>query len=305
LAANPFATTPKSIQELRSMEKQVELAVKKVQSTVVGVVVGGGQGSGVIISRDGLVMTAGHVTGDAGRECRVILPDGKTLRAKSLGLDKGADSGLLQIVEPGEYPFAELGKSGELKTGTWCIAIGHPGGYQRGRSPVVRLGRLLSGGKSFLTTDCTIVGGDSGGPLFDMSGRVIGIHSRIGQSLTANMHVPVDVYTSAWESLARGDVISPPALGMRMPKTGGPMIGVVGSTDSKGFKVDTVSPGAPAEKAGIKAGDIITKFGGAAVTDLDSLVSQVGKRKPGDEVGVDFVRDGKPQKVILKVAAQP
>ena len=88
-----------------------------------------------------------------------------------------------------------------LNSSAWCIAIGHPGGYKLGRTPVVRVGRILDVGKAMIQTDCTLVGGDSGGPLFDMFGRVIGINSRIGPNINYNIHVPVDTYHDTWDKL--------------------------------------------------------------------------------------------------------
>jgi Trypsin-like peptidase domain len=101
--------------------------------------------------------------------------------------------------------FLDMGKSGELAKGQWVIGIGHPGGFRPNRTPVVRVGRILHTDSFVLRTDCTLVGGDSGGPLFDMQGRVIGIHSRIGGfAITENMHVPVDTFRATWDKLAEG-----------------------------------------------------------------------------------------------------
>src|ERR1043166_8191567 len=105
-----------------------------------------------------------------------------------------------------KYPFLEMGKSADLKVGQWVIAIGHPDGVRANRGPVVRVGRILVASQFVLQTDCTLVGGDSGGPLFDMEGRVIGIHSRIGGAkIIENMHVPIDTYREEWDRLAAGE----------------------------------------------------------------------------------------------------
>src|SRR3954454_13544557 len=101
-----------------------------------------------------------------------------------------------------------MGKSSALKKGQWCIATGHPGGYRPGRTPVVRLGRILEANAEALRTDCTLVGGDSGGPLFDMAGRASAIHSRIGGFITATIHVPVDTYRDTWDRLVKAEVWS-------------------------------------------------------------------------------------------------
>ena len=200
---------PENIQELRDIEKHVQEVLKKVIPAVVGVRVGPGQGSGVIISEDGYVLTAGHVSGKPEQDATIILPDGTQLKAKTLGQNKTIDSGMLKIVDDGKgtkYPFLDMGKSGELKAGHWVVAIGHPGGFRKNRTPVVRVGRVLVANAFLIRTDCTLVGGDSGGPLFDMHGNVVGIHSRIGGfAITENIHVPVDTYRQTFAKLAKGE----------------------------------------------------------------------------------------------------
>jgi hypothetical protein len=196
---------PQGPDDLRAIEKQVQAVVAKVMPAVVGVRIGPGQGSGVIISADGYVLTAGHVSGKPGRELHVVLQDGRSFKAKALGRNGSIDSGLLKITDKGTWPHVEMGKSDDVQRGQWVIAIGHPGGFRKNRPPVVRLGRVLQAGRMFLRTDCSLVGGDSGGPLFDMSGRVIGIHSRIGGTMTTNIDVPIDTYRLTWDRLARGE----------------------------------------------------------------------------------------------------
>ncbi len=201
----PLKTVPENVDDLRAIEKRVQAVVAKVTPAVVGVRVGAAQGSGVIIDKDGTVLTAGHVSGLPGRDAQIILPDGKKLKAKTLGQNKGIDSGMLKITDEGDWPAVEMGKSSDLKPGQWVVAIGHPGGYRSNRTPVVRVGRILTVNKFLIRTDCTLVGGDSGGPLFDMEGRVIGIHSRIGGAITENVHVPVDTYRETYAKLAKGE----------------------------------------------------------------------------------------------------
>jgi hypothetical protein len=189
----------------------VQKVLKKVMPAVVGVRVGPGQGSGVIIREDGTILTAGHVSGKPKKDAVIIMTTAKTHKGTTLGQNKGIDSGMLKIDEEGKYPFLDMGKSAELKKGQWVVAIGHPGGFRPNRTPVVRVGRILYADKNVIRTDCTLVGGDSGGPLFDMQGRVIGIHSRIGGlAISENMHVPVDIYRKEWDKLAAGESFGPP-----------------------------------------------------------------------------------------------
>jgi serine protease Do len=197
---------PENADDLRDIEKHVQKVLEKVMPAVVGVRVGFGQGSGVIVNEDGTILTAGHVSGTPNKNAAVVLRDGKLLKGKTLGQNKGIDSGMIKISAEGKYPFLEMGKSSELKPGQWVIAIGHPGGFRPNRTPVVRVGRILFANAFVIRTDCTLVGGDSGGPLFDMQGRVIGIHSRIGGlAITENLHVPVDTYRQTWDKLAKGE----------------------------------------------------------------------------------------------------
>jgi S1-C subfamily serine protease len=197
---------PETIQDLRDIEDHVKKLVAKVMPAVVGIRIGAGQGSGIIVSEDGLVLTAGHVSGKPGQNATIILPNGRQLKGKSLGQNTGIDSGMVKILDKDKFPFIDMGKASELKKGNWVVAIGHPGGVRSNRTPVVRLGRILYASPLVLQSDCTLVGGDSGGPLFNMQGQIVGIHSRIGGfQISDNMHVPVDTYRQTWERLIAGD----------------------------------------------------------------------------------------------------
>src|SRR5262249_4820106 len=130
-----------------------------------------------------------------------FLENGKEVEGKTLGWHKSADAGLIKITTKGKYPAVDMGDSAKVKDGDWILTVGHPGGYKRGRTPVVRLGRVLGADETFFQTDTPLVGGDSGGPLFDMHGKVIGIHSWISQEIEQNMHVRVNVYRDDWDDL--------------------------------------------------------------------------------------------------------
>jgi serine protease Do len=270
---------PENLDDLKAIQQQVKKVVEKVLPCTVNVRDGGGQGSGVIVSEDGLVLTAGHVSRDAGREVTVTLSDGRKLKAKTLGANKDIDSGMLKITESGKWPFVEMGKSGDLKKGQWVITVGHPGGYKADRSPPVRLGRVLEATDKLIRTDCTIVGGDSGGPLFDMTGHVVGIHSRIGAPLSANIHVPVDTYRETWDRLLAGEV---------WPVV--PYLGFRADRDAPNCKVSDVVKGSPADKGGLKVDDVIVTFDGKKVLTIDDLGGALQKKKPGDEVKVEVQR---------------
>ncbi len=170
------------------------------------------------------------------------------------------------------------------------MSTGHPLGYQRGRAPVVRLGRIVSSDSSVIHTDCTLISGDSGGPLFDLQGEVIGIHSRIARPLTMNFHVPVSTYSDTWDRLAASQ---------QWGGGDGPMIGIRGEDSAGGCLVKEVFNGLPADRAGLKAGDLISKFEGAEVQSLQDLIDEISRHKSGEEVTLEFVRDG--QRVLKKL----
>jgi serine protease Do len=289
---------PENVADLRAMQKQVRAVLDKVIPCTVNIRAGGGQGSGVIVSEDGLILTAGHVAGKPDKDVTVVLPDGRKLKAKTLGVNHNIDSGMVKISDSGKWPFAAMGHSTDLEKGQWVITVGHPGGFQPGRTPVVRLGRVLDVNDRIVRTDCTLVGGDSGGPLFDLSGKVVGIHSRIGGPLTANIHVPVDTYRETWDRLTA----NPPEewgsfFGMVNPD--GAYMGFKADPESKDCKVTEVMPRSPAAKAGLKVDDVITKFDGHKVGSFDDLREHLDKKKPAQEVAVEVHRDG--EVVTLKV----
>ncbi len=285
---------PDDLADLKAMEKHVQELAKKVIPCTVGVAVGNAQGSGVIISEDGYVLTAGHVSGRPNRNVQLTLPDGKKVRGKTLGQNRGIDSGLIKITDEGKWPHLQMGDSSKLQQGQWIVGTGHPNGYQEGRKPVLRLGRVLANHSSVIVTDCTLVSGDSGGPLFDMDGKVIGIHSRIDNPLTSNMHVPVNTYLETWDRLAKGDSWG------NLPGRG-PFIGVQGDPEADNAKIARVYPKTPAAKAGMKVGDVITKFDGKDIPDFATLATLVGKKKPGDKVKVEVLRNDKTQRFNIVI----
>jgi len=304
---------PANVAELKAQQAQVKAVLKKVLPATVGILVeiksgpqrGMSAGTGVIINEEGYILTAGHVSGDPEKECRVILPGGKTVKGVTMGRNNNIDSGMVKITEKGKYPFVELGNSDKLKVGQWVIAVGHPGGFNPNRTPPLRLGRILSTNRNTVSTDCTLIAGDSGGPLFDLDGKLIAIHSRIARPLTQNMHVPVNTFRDTWERLVAseewGSMYGIDFSGKR--STG--YLGVEFNRDKDDLTIIVVKEGHGAEKAGIKAGDRILAADGKKVTKRREFNAILLKKKPKDEVELELERDGKTLKVKVKLGTRP
>ncbi|MEZ6057302.1 MAG: trypsin-like peptidase domain-containing protein [Planctomycetaceae bacterium] len=290
---------PEGLADLRTIERHVQELVRRVQPFTVGIEIGRSHGSGVLVSEDGFVLTAGHVIMKPGTRCRIILNDGKRVRATALGVDRLTDAGLVLIDDPDfkdhKWEHASFGNRSEIAPGDWCLGLGHPGGFQKDRLPVVRLGRVIAAGKALLKSDCELVGGDSGGPLFNMSGQVIGIHSHIQESTDANFHVSIGVFKDEWERLEEGEFIEGHS---------GAMLGVSGTKVDQGLKVTKVYEDHGAALAGVKEGDIIVTFQSRRVVDLDQLTELVGQVAVGKKIQLELLRQGKPIKLEVTLGAR-
>jgi serine protease Do len=303
---------PAGVPDLKAIQERVKVVLEKVVPATVGVVIGRAAGSGVIVSPDGDVLTAGHVSGEPDRPVTLFLSDGRRVKGKSLGNNRGIDSGMIKITDKSDkpWPFVALGDSTKLEPGTWCVAVGHPGGFKPGRTPVVRVGRVLTANPSLIRTDCALVGGDSGGPLCDMYGRVIGIHSRVGPSMESNIHVPVDTYKVTWDRLAKGETwggfrFGFGGRGRRRPAAAPPYLGIIATEDTEELRLARVVPDSPAARAGLQADDVLTRFDGKKVANLEGLRELLARKKAGDEVNVEVERDGEPMTLKVKLGAQP
>jgi serine protease Do len=275
-----------SVDELRLMEHVFnEVAMKSMRATV-NIEVGQAQGSGVVVTRDGYVLTAAHVISRPNMKARITFSDGKQADAITLGLNPIYDSGMLKITDKGRWPYLDVGQSGLLNEGQWVMAIGHPGGLMPDRGLVVRAGRVLSKLDSVVRTDCALVGGDSGGPLVDMDGNVVGIHSRIGGQLSDNLHVPIDVFTEQWDELAIGK----PYLGINLD-------------DDR--KVTRVVDDEAADLAGIEKNDVILKFGETKIEKKSDLGDALQEYNPGDRVKVTVKRKDKEVELEIELGWDP
>ena len=319
--ADSKATAPliSGLDDLRQLDRKLVSIADRTAAATVSLMSanGGAAGSGVIVSKEGLILSAGHVSSAMTGDIVVLFPDGKRAKAEPLGADFDRDAAMLRITDPGEYPFVEVAPSDPLPTNAWCVALGHPGGYDPLRTPPLRLGRVLGYGE-FLITDSTVVSGDSGGPLFDTEGRVIGIHSNIGATLGENRHVPIKVFRDQWDDLLAGK-----RTGKRFNQKAGdkkpnaekmpdadkpkaseakpqPKLGLkLGAESEDGVTIDEVAPDSPAAKAGLKAKDVIVRIGGRKVTTIAEFAEALANRRPRPFVTLAYQRDGETKRLRI------
>jgi serine protease Do len=289
-AAVLSARAPKDASELRLIQRQLQRVIKQALPATVAVEVRGAAGSGVIVNKEGLVLTAAHVVGRPGRRAWIELPDGRRLPGRSLGADHDVDAGMIQLdAPPADLPFAPMHKGEELQPGEWVVTIGQPGGVVEDRAPPVRFGRVLFRGEGILCTDCKLVGGDSGGPLFNMRGEVVGIHSSIGPMVTHNFHVPISSFEESWDRLVKGEVWGGRYDDDDQDRA---LLGVRGRTEAGRCVISQVFPGMPGDKAGLKEGDVIATIDGRDIGTFEELSNIVSRKKPGDKLRLTVQRDG-------------
>lgn len=298
----------RDLADLANLEARVQAVSKKTMPATVALLSEKTQssGSGVITTADGLILTAAHVVQGA-EELDVVFPDGKQVPGKVLGANYSRDIAMVQIMAKGPWPHVEMGTSKPLAAGDWVVAMGHSAGFDAARTPPVRFGRVVSKGPgNFLTTDCTLIGGDSGGPLFDLDGKIIGINSSIGMSLTNNNHAGVDGFKDDWDRMLSGEAwgelsMNHPFANPEMPVLG---INMGEGRGIKGVPVVGVVPRSPSAAAGVRAGDVILSFDDSEIPDASKLLQMLAKRQPGDSVKLGIQRDRKKLVVDVVLASR-
>lgn len=286
-----------SAQDLERLEQRMIAVGEKAKACTVALRLpseDGGVASGVIVSADGLVLTAGHCVPDPGTPIEIILDDGRKLEGEPLGRNGLTDAGLVRIKTPGKWPFVEMGSSIALRPRQLCLGAGHPGGRDPSRTAPLRLGIIRdvpTQWRRFLRTSCLIAPGDSGGPLFDLEGRVIGIHSYISPDLRSNYQVPIDTFREDWKRLLAGEQWN---LDYDEPDFNGrparPVMGISLDQDADACLVASVRDGYPAAGAGMKGGDVILRIDTDAVANRRVLRRVMRRKEPGDRIVVKVRR---------------
>ena len=295
-----------SIDELTKIQSKVQKVVDANMESCVAISDRLGFGSGVIVNSDGLILTAGHVVSSRQR-LEVIFPSGRRARARALGRNLSVDAGMVQIIDPGPWPAVELADD-PPERGDWVVSLGHSGGFELGRKPPVRTGRILGNRKGQFVTDAVLIGGDSGGPLFNLDGQLIAIHSSIGDSIAQNRHVPLETFRQHWDRMYEGEIWGTlPELvdndEPRNDRAARPRMGVTVSRSNQGAVVNEVHPNGPAQRAGIKRGDRITRFGGEQIVTADQLIDLIATKEVGQTFDVEFRRNRVNYKVQVRLDA--
>ena len=261
-------------------------------------------GSGFVVSSTGLIVTNNHVI-DGADEIEVEFFSGKKLPAKVIGKDEKTDIAVLKVESPDPLPFVKFGDSDKGRVGDWVLALGNPlgQGFSASTGIISARNRALSGTyDDFIQTDAAINRGNSGGPLFNMDGEVIGVNTAIlspnGGSIGIGFSMAPNVVSKVVEQLEEYGETRRGWLGVKIQPVTPDIADSLGLKDAKGAMVTDV-PAGPAADAGMKAGDVITSFAGGEVKDPRELVRRVADAPVGEAVDVVVQRDGKP--VDLKV----
>jgi serine protease Do/serine protease DegQ len=267
-------------------------------------------GSGVIVdAKNGYIVTNYHVVENA-TEITITLLDNRTFSAKVIGSDEGADVAVLQAKQPNLVAMA-LGDSTRLEVGDYVVAIGNPFGLQHTVtagivSALGRTGINPDGYEDFIQTDASINPGNSGGALVNLRGELVGINSailsRTGGNIGIGFAIPVNMVKGVMDQLIKYGQVKRGVLGVNIYNVTPDIAKEFGLTESSGALVAGVVQGSPAERAGVKTGDIITSINGVTMKDATELHNTIGMLRIGDKVEIGLLRDGKPHKVTALIA---
>nr|WP_247713368.1 Do family serine endopeptidase [Qipengyuania polymorpha] len=306
---NPFAGTPFEglFNQRRGQQQDAEPQFREGQSL----------GSGFLISADGYVVTNNHVVSPNGRgsvtEITVTLPDGNEYEAELVGTDPQSDLAVLKVSRREPFPFVKFGDSAQARVGDWVIAIGNPFGLGGTVTSGIVSSVLRSAGGGaydrYLQTDAAINRGNSGGPLFDMQGNVIGVNNAIisptGGSVGIGFAIPAETAAPIVDMLVRGVEIERGYLGIQIQPVSDDVASSLGLRRNRGEIVQMVQPGEAAARAGIQPGDIVLSVNGREVTPDQTLSYLVANVAPGTTIPVEIIRDGDRRRINVTVGKRP
>ncbi|MDF2996320.1 MAG: Do family serine endopeptidase [Xanthobacteraceae bacterium] len=270
-----------------------------------------GQGSGFFISADGYVVTNNHVV-DQASEVDVTTTDGKTYTAKVIGTDPRTDVALLKVEGKTDFPWVKLAGAAP-RVGDWVVAVGNPFGLGGTVTAgiVSARGRDIGSGPydDFLQIDAPINRGNSGGPTFSLNGEVIGMNTAIvspsGGNVGIAFAIPSETVSQVVEALKGGGTVARGYVGVQIQPVSDEVAEALGMKDASGALISQVQSGTPGDKAGLKAGDVVTAIDGDPVKDSREMSRKIAQKKPGTTVQLSVVRDGKEMKVGVTLEQLP
>ena len=269
-----------------------------------------GVGSGFIVSPDGYIVTNAHVV-DGAKEVTVRLTDRREFTAKVIGADKRTDIALIKIEAKATLPALDLSNPPAPRQGEWVVAIGSPFGFENSVSAGIVSGvhRALPGGQMtpFIQTDVAVNPGNSGGPLLNAAGQVVGVNSQIysrsGGYMGLSFAIPANVAANVAQQLKDHGKVNHGRLGIGIQGLNQALAQSFDLPDANGALVGTVEKDSPADKAGFKTGDVIRKIDNVAITDSTDVTSRIGNMAPGTRVNVEVWREGKPVALTATIGA--
>lgn len=268
-----------------------------------------GQGSGFLISPDGYLLTNHHVVADADGVV-VRLADDREFNGTVVGTDSRIDIALIKIDGDEPFPYVARGESSTMQVGDWVVAIGNPFGLNHTVTAgiISAKGRVIGAGPydNFIQTDASINPGNSGGPLFNLDGQVIGINTAInasGQGI--GFAVPMDMISPFLDDLKNDGEIARGWLGVSLQNVDADLASGLGLGSANGVLLSEVHSNDPADKAGLRPGDLIQSIDGASVDDSNDLIRLIGRHRAGDKVDIGLVRDGSEKTITARLGKRP
>jgi len=265
-----------------------------------------GEGSGFIVSGDGYILTNAHVVADAD-EVTVKTTDRREYPAKVVGVDEATDVAVLKI-EAKNLPTVQLGDPSKLRPGEWVVAIGSPFGFENSVTAgiVSATSRAMPGGNytPFIQTDVAVNPGNSGGPLFNLNGEVVGINSQIysrtGGYMGVSFAIPIDVASGVKDQLIKSGHVTRSRIGVSIQDVTAQLAESFGLDRPRGALVGSVEDDSPGEKGGVKAGDVILKVDGATIETSSQVPVMIAGKKPGTPVALQVWRNGSSKELTVR-----
>lgn len=293
VSADEKNTADKRVEKLVGIQKQIDKTLPEVLPCIVSI---GDTASGVLIKPEGVVLTSSHVTGSAGRKIMVRLHDGTQVEGITLGSNKANDTAAIGLLDPGPYPYLKTIPRREIpRVGQWCISLGYPLSWSRDGIASPRLGRITGHRKGKILTDCSMMGGDSGGALINLQGHLVAVNSSVRLEVTENLHVPIQRFLDDWKTMMSSrDVIRDTVKATKSAKKKSVTRRLDGNTSIKGSVLTVTHQGQQIALATVvtQKNHVVTKHSLASEIPAGELrFKNANFLWPGKLIGFDTTQD--------------